>query len=140
MEISFNNIQDSPIAIDDSSELNLIDENGNVGLKVNNEGLFVKDVITSNHKLSDKADVIDIPTHTSQLINDSDFITKTNVESTIDEISSDIETIENIIEENAIDGGLTIELDFKVSGVTDFSKALISCLSKQNDGTIQTGF
>jgi hypothetical protein len=100
LEISFNDIQDSPISIDDSSELNLIDENGNVGFKVNNEGLFVKDVITSNHKLSDKADVIDIPTHTSQLINDSDFITKANVKSSIDEISSDIETIENIIEEN----------------------------------------
>lgn len=100
LEISFNDIKDSPISIDDSSELNLIDENGNVGLKVNNEGLFVKDVITSNHKLSDKADVIDIPTHTSQLINDSDFITKTSVKSSIDEISSDIETIENIIEGN----------------------------------------
>lgn len=56
LEISFNDIQDSPISIDDSSELNLIDESGNIGLKINNEGLFVKDVIADNHVLSSKVD------------------------------------------------------------------------------------
>lgn len=36
--------------------------------------------------------------------------------------------------------GQTIELDFKVSGVTDFSAGLIECLSYQDKDTIQTGF
>jgi len=35
--------------------------------------------------------------------------------------------------------GYTIELDFKISGVTDFSKPLISCISMANN-IIQTGF
>lgn len=36
--------------------------------------------------------------------------------------------------------GLTIELDFKLSGVLDYSKPLISCLSRTSEGAIQTGF
>ena len=36
--------------------------------------------------------------------------------------------------------GQTIELDFKISGVTDFSAGLIECLSYQDENTIQTGF
>ena len=42
--------------------------------------------------------------------------------------------------ENAMIKGQTIELDFKITGVTDFSKGLIECLSYQNDNIIQTGF
>lgn len=40
---------------------------------------------------------------------------------------------------DAKESGLTIELDFKVSGVLDFSKPLIKCLSHNQD-IIQTGF
>lgn len=36
--------------------------------------------------------------------------------------------------------GLTIEIDFEVDGVTDFSKNLIYYLSRNNKGTIQVGF
>ena len=48
----------------------------------------------------------------------------------------------NVIALNDVNGGLTIELDFKMSGVTDFQQPLISCISR--DGTeenkIQVGF
>ena len=43
-------------------------------------------------------------------------------------------------ENNIMDNGQTIELDFKFSGVTDFSQPLIKCLSYAEDGTIQAGF
>ena len=43
---------------------------------------------------------------------------------------------------NAMSNGQTIELDFKFSGVTDFSKGLIECLSYTTEAkdTIQVGF
>ena len=42
-------------------------------------------------------------------------------------------------ETNATQYGLTIELDFKVSGVTDYSRPVIACMSMNGD-LIQTGF
>lgn len=41
---------------------------------------------------------------------------------------------------NAMRTGQTIELDFMISGVTDFSKPLIHCLSYDNSNNIQVGF
>lgn len=61
LEISFNDIQDSPISIDDSGMINFVDESGNVGFQINEEGLRVTDVIAGEHKLSQKANVSDIP-------------------------------------------------------------------------------
>ena len=61
LEISFNDIQDSPIHIDDSGMINFVDESGNVGFQINEEGLRVTDVIAGEHKLSEKANVSDIP-------------------------------------------------------------------------------
>ena len=61
LEISFNDIQDSPISIDDSGMINFVDESGNVGFQINEEGLRVTDVIAGEHKLSEKANVSDIP-------------------------------------------------------------------------------
>ena len=46
----------------------------------------------------------------------------------------------NIMTNNSNGNGQTIELDFKVSGVVDFEKPLIQCLSKDNNGEIQVGF
>ena len=42
--------------------------------------------------------------------------------------------------EDGTTNGLTIELDFKLSGILDYSKPLISCLSRNTEGVIQTGF
>ncbi len=61
LEISFNDIQDSPIHIDDSGMINFVDESGNVGFQINEEGLRVTDVIAGEHKLSEKANASDIP-------------------------------------------------------------------------------
>ena len=61
LEISFNDIQDSPISIDDSGMINFVDESGNVGFQINEEGLRVSEVIVGEHKLSEKANVSDIP-------------------------------------------------------------------------------
>ena len=61
LEISFNDIQDSPISIDDSGMINFVDESGNVGFQINEEGLRVTDVIAGEHKLSEKANASDIP-------------------------------------------------------------------------------
>ena len=36
--------------------------------------------------------------------------------------------------------GMTFELDFKISGVLDYSKSLIECISRANDETISSGF
>ena len=41
---------------------------------------------------------------------------------------------------DATDEGLTIELDFKFSGVLDYAKPLIQCLSIDNNNIIATGF
>ena len=41
---------------------------------------------------------------------------------------------------DAMKSGQTIELDFKISGTTDFEKPLIKCLSYDNTGAIQVGF
>jgi hypothetical protein len=42
--------------------------------------------------------------------------------------------------DNSLGRGLTIELDFEISGVTDYSKDLIKCISINNAGTIKSGF
>ena len=36
--------------------------------------------------------------------------------------------------------GMTIELDFKIDGVTDYDTELIKCISTNKDGAIQCGF
>jgi hypothetical protein len=41
---------------------------------------------------------------------------------------------------DATNRGLTIELDFMFSGVLDYSKPLIQCLSIDNNNNISTGF
>lgn len=56
LNVSFNDIQDSPITENNDGEVNIVDENGNIALKVNDEGIYVKDVIAGDHILSNKAD------------------------------------------------------------------------------------
>lgn len=46
----------------------------------------------------------------------------------------------DVIKLNDRQGGLTIELDFKISGVTNFEEPLIHCLSHDGNGDIQVGF
>ena len=57
LNMSFNDIQDSPITENNDGEMNIVDDKGNIALKVNEEGLYVKDVIAGDHVLSQKVGV-----------------------------------------------------------------------------------
>lgn len=73
--IDFYNINNNPIVDGEENSLTLVDEAGNIGLKVTEDGLYIKDVIANGHMLSSKADKSELPTKTSDLTNDSGYIT-----------------------------------------------------------------
>lgn len=77
----FNSLQGNPFAEDDSGNFTMVDENGNIGFQLNQEGLVVKDVVSGDHILSNKADKLDIPVRISQLENDSEYITLNDIPS-----------------------------------------------------------
>ena len=68
LNMSFNDIQDSPIAENNDGEVNIVDDKGNIALKVNDEGLYVKDVIAGNHVLSNKADTSYVDNSIAELV------------------------------------------------------------------------
>lgn len=55
--IDFDHINNTPFTADESGELNIVDESGNVGFKVNEDGIYVKDVVAGEHVLSNKVNV-----------------------------------------------------------------------------------
>ena len=59
-QIALDAIENNPLKDDQTDEFNIVDESGYVGLKLNSEGLYVKDVILSNGKLSEKASLKDV--------------------------------------------------------------------------------
>lgn len=59
--INFYNIKDNPIVNNGDGKLLFVDENGYIGLQLEEDGLYVKDVIADGHTLSQKADKSDIP-------------------------------------------------------------------------------
>lgn len=59
--IDFYNINNNPIVNNGDGKLLFVDENGNIGLQLEEDGLYVKDVIADGHTLSQKADKSDIP-------------------------------------------------------------------------------
>ena len=77
--IDFYNIKDNPIVNNGDGKLLFVDENGYIGLQLEEDGLYVKDVIADGHTLSQKADKSELPTKTSDLTNDSGFITINDV-------------------------------------------------------------
>ena len=54
--LDFDHINNTPFTNDENGELNIVDEQGNVGLKLDGECLYVKDVVAGEHILSNKAD------------------------------------------------------------------------------------
>ena len=54
--LDFDHINNTPFTNDENGELNIVDEQGNVGLKLDGECLYVKDVVAGEHTLSNKAD------------------------------------------------------------------------------------
>lgn len=55
-QIALDAIESIPLKDNESSEFNIVDANGNIGLKLNSSGLYVKDVIADGHILSNKVD------------------------------------------------------------------------------------
>ena len=56
--IDFNTLKENPFSDDENGELNITDDNGNVILKVNENGLHTIDVIAGDHILSNKMDIV----------------------------------------------------------------------------------
>ena len=54
--IDFNTLKNTPFSDDENGELNIVDENNNIGLRLNSDGLSVKDVIAGDNILSNKVD------------------------------------------------------------------------------------
>ena len=59
--IDFYNIKDNPIVNNGDGKLLFVDENGYIGLQLEEDGLYIKDVIADGHTLSQKANKSDIP-------------------------------------------------------------------------------
>lgn len=54
--LDFDHINNTPFTNDENGELNIVDEQGNIGMKLDGECLYVKDVVAGEHILSNKAD------------------------------------------------------------------------------------
>ena len=91
--INFYTIKDNPIVNGEAGSLTFVDETGYIGLKVTEDGIVVKDVVTPEHKLSDKANTSDVPTKVSQLQNDANYITTADIPS-LDEYVTETELSE----------------------------------------------
>ena len=72
--VDFYNIKNNPIVNSEDGTLTFIDESGYVGLKVTEDGLIVKDIVTPEHTLSNKANKSDIPTNFVEVQDTNDVI------------------------------------------------------------------
>ena len=88
--IDFYNINNNPIVNNGDGKLLFVDENGYIGLQLEEDGLYVKDVIADGHTLSQKADKSDIPslegyaTETYVNTNLQNYATKDEVSDLVD--------------------------------------------------------
>jgi hypothetical protein len=56
--IDYSSIKNVPVSEDETGELNITDESGNIGMKVASEAVYAKDFVAGEHKLSNKQDAI----------------------------------------------------------------------------------
>ena len=54
--IDYDSIKNVPVSEDETGELNITDESGNIGMKIASEAVYGKDFIAGEHKLSEKVD------------------------------------------------------------------------------------
>lgn len=66
--IDFDHINNTPFTNDENGELNIVDEQGNVGMKLDGECLYVKDVVAGEHILSNKADTSYVDEAIAQIV------------------------------------------------------------------------
>ena len=75
--IDFYNINNNPIVDGEEDSLTLVDENGNIGLIVTEDGLYIKDVIADGHTLSQKIDKSELSNYVTETeLNDKGFLTE----------------------------------------------------------------
>ena len=88
--ISFQDINNNPVTVDEIGEFNIVDENGNIGLKLNSSGLYVQDVTSGNHTLSLKANQSALNDTNQLLQNEINRSTKkeSELEQTINDLDS----------------------------------------------------
>lgn len=139
--ISFDSLKDNPLLSDGSGELNIVDESGNIGLQLSSNGLFVKDVITPDHILSNKADKSEIPSldeyATKEWINNENYATEHDLKTKVDYVYiNNTPLIEdssgdfNMIDEN---GNIGFKISTHGAHAKDFltsAGSLTSALSK----------
>jgi hypothetical protein len=96
-DIDFYSIKNNPVINSETGKLLFVDESGNIGLQLENDGLYVSNVFAGSHILSNKADKSEVPTSISQLTNDSGYITKPVVDQAIASlVDSAPETLDTI--------------------------------------------
>lgn len=54
--IDYSTINNVPVSEDETGELNITDESGNIGMKVASEAVYAKDFVAGDHRLSEKVD------------------------------------------------------------------------------------
>lgn len=54
--IEYSSINNVPVSEDETGELNITDESGNIGMKISSEAVHAKDFVAGEHKLSEKVD------------------------------------------------------------------------------------
>lgn len=112
--IDFYNINNNPIVNNGDGKLLFVDENGYIGLQLEEEGLYVKDVIADGHTLSQKADKSELSNYAtkgevSDLVDMSvvtelqgkvDALIDTDVDKSVRDIAVDVLT-ETLVSETA---------------------------------------
>lgn len=92
--INFYTIKDNPIVDGEAGSITFVDETGYIGLKFSEDGIIVKDVVTPDHKLSEKADKTYVDSIKSDRIYVTDFtiydlldVLDTGVSKSVDAVS-----------------------------------------------------
>ncbi len=86
--INFTEITNNPIGVSDDGEFNIVDDNGYIGFKLNEDGAYAKEFISGENKLSEKINTTDAEKLVSDTVNqlNSTVTANTNILSvTIDE-------------------------------------------------------
>ena len=120
--IDFYEIKDNPIVNNGDGKLLFVDENGYIGLQLEENGLYVKDVIADGHTLSQKADKSELSNYAtkedikniasnsvvSDIKDKVDILVGEDTESSVRDIAIDVLT-ETLVKDNAIEAYDTLE-------------------------------
>lgn len=104
--LDFDNINNTPFTNDENGELNIVDEQGNIGMKLDGECLYVKDVVAGEHTLSEKVDktyvdeaiaqIVDGAPETLDILNELSAALKDNAD-IVDVLNQSISSKQDVI-------------------------------------------